>query len=163
MGAEGSTPRACGGPDGEFDILCGLSPTARGKRQAYPYADSDVEAQLVVARWIAAREAGDMDTAADCCHSEFAFASAQLSLQGLEAAKERLFVQRAPTPVETLKPLQLKEGSSKERPVFFREVKFTLGQDDQRQELKIRQEWVVIPGGLPPNKPLIGSVSASRA
>jgi hypothetical protein len=162
MGAAESSSRSCA-PDSLGDTLfCGFSPRSKVKEGA-PAMDGPIaEAAQVVVRWIAAREAGDREVAASCCHTDFAFASAQLSLQGLEAAKERLFAQRAPTPVDTIKPLQLKEGSTKERPVFFRVVKFTLGQDEQRQELKIRQEWVVIPS-FPPGSPLIGSVSASRA
>ena len=79
----------------------------------------------------------------------------QLSLAGLEAAKKRLFSQQAPVPIEVITPLQGKEGSTKERPMYFREVSFKVGPN----KLAIRQEWVIL---LSAGKPLIGSVSASR-
>ena len=79
----------------------------------------------------------------------------QLSLAGLEAAKKRLFSQQAPVPIEVITPLQPKEGSTKERPMYFREVSFKVGPN----KLAIRQEWVIL---LADGKPLIGSVSASR-
>ena len=79
----------------------------------------------------------------------------QLSLAGLEAAKKRLFSQQAPVPIEVITPLQSKEGSTKERPMYFREVSFKVGTN----KLAIRQEWVILLSG---GKPLIGSVSASR-
>ena len=79
----------------------------------------------------------------------------QLSLAGLEAAKKRLFSQTAPVPLEVITPLQTKEGSTKERPMYFREVSFKVGIN----KLAIRQEWVILNSG---GKPLIGSVSASR-
>ena len=80
----------------------------------------------------------------------------QLSLAGLEAAKKRLFSQQAPVPIEVITPLQAKEGSTKERPMYFREVSFKVGPN----KLAIRQEWVILYAeGV---KPLIGSVSASR-
>ena len=52
-------------------------------------------------------------------------------------------------------PLQGKEGSTKERPMYFREVSFKVGPN----KLAIRQEWVILVQG---GTPLIGSVSASR-
>ena len=79
----------------------------------------------------------------------------QLSLAGLEAAKKRLFSQQAPVPIEVITQLQSKEGSTTERPMYFREVSFKVGTN----KLAIRQEWVILLSG---GKPLIGSVSASR-
>ena len=58
-------------------------------------------------------------------------------------------------PIEVITPLQSKEGSTKERPMYFREVSFKVGTN----KLAIRQEWVILLSG---GKPLIGSVSASR-
>ena len=83
------------------------------------------------------------------------FNCAQLSLAGLEAAKKRLFSQQAPVPMEVITTLQPKEGSTTERPMYFREVSFKVGTN----KLAIRQEWVILNSG---GKPLIGSVSASR-
>jgi hypothetical protein len=80
---------------------------------------------------------------------------AQLSLAGLEAAKKRLFSQQAPVPLEILTQLQAKEGSTKERPMYFREVSFKVG----TSKLAIRQEWVILTAN---GHTLIGSVSASR-
>lgn len=84
-----------------------------------------------------------------------AWVCTQLSLAGLEAAKKRLFSQQAPVPIEVITALQNKEGSTKERPMYFREVSFKVGPN----KLAIRQEWVILLSG---GKPLIGSVSASR-
>ena len=179
-----SRPGLCGGPD-VFDLSCGV---ARGARRANDPLNDDDQASIVVAGWIAAREAGDVEMAASYCHKEFVFASPavrglhtsppglsprvcsrpidrltasllpslpQLSLAGLEAAKKRLFSQQAPVPIEVITPLQSKEGSTKERPMYFREVSFKVGTN----KLAIRQEWVILLSG---GKPLIGSVSASR-
>ena len=49
-----------------------------------------------------------------------------------------------------------KEGATKERPMYFREVSFRVGTN----KLAIRQEWVMITSVG--EAPLIGSVSASR-
>lgn len=151
MGA-GESRSFCGtGADG-FDISCGM---ARGARRINdPFLDDD-PAIAAVAGWIAARESGDVELAAGYCHKEFVFASPQLSLAGLEAAKKRLFSQQAPVPIEVITPLQAKQGSTKERPMYFREVSFKVGPN----KLAIRQEWVILVQG---GKPLIGSVSASR-
>ena len=164
MGAGES--RACTSDQGEFDFTCGLG--RGGSDGKFLSSDPDgaemTAARQVVERWIAAREAGDVETAAACCHSEFAFSSAQLSLQGLESAKERLFVQKAPMPTETTVPMTLKtEYASKDRPCFYREVKFVLGAADRKQELNIHQEWFLICDSETNNVPLIVSVSASRA
>ena len=59
--------------------------------------------------------------------------------------------------MEVITTLQPKEGSTTERPMYFREVSFKVG----AQRLTIRQEWVMITG-VPDEAPLIGSVSASR-
>ena len=58
-------------------------------------------------------------------------------------------------PLEVITPLQSKDGSTKERPMYYREVSFKVGPN----KLAIRQEWVILVAG---GKPLIGSVSASR-
>lgn len=155
MGAGSSGPAFCGvgGREGEggFDLSCGLT---RSSRRNMPLSDDD-PAIAAVAGWIAAREAGDVELAASYCHKEFVFASPQLSLAGLEAAKKRLFSQQAPVPLEVITTLQSKEGSTTERPMYFREVSFKVGAN----KLAIRQEWVILLSG---GKPLIGSVSASR-
>ena len=57
--------------------------------------------------------------------------------------------------MEVITTLQPKEGSTTERPMYFREVSFKVGTN----KLAIRQEWVILVAG---GKPLIGSVSASR-
>jgi hypothetical protein len=153
MGAQQSSRAAvCGlNTDDEsfWDLTCGLN----GTRKRPPLSSDP--ALETVARWIAAREAGNVEEAASYCHEEFVFASPQLSLAGLEAAKRRLFAQKAPSPVDVVAPLQSKPNSTEERPVFFREVAFRVGE----QLLTIRQEWVVILGD---GSPLIGSVSAAR-
>ena len=66
-----SRPGLCGGPD-VFDLSCGV---ARGARRANDPLNDDDQASIVVAGWIAAREAGDVEMAASYCHKEFVFAS----------------------------------------------------------------------------------------
>lgn len=150
MGA--SESRSCGG-DSAFDMGCGLG-SPRKDRNAMNGDGSP--AQAAVASWIRAREAGDVEGAAKYCHKDFVFASPQLSLAGLEAAKRRLFSQQAPVPVANVEPLQAKANSTAERPIYFRVVSFMVG----TQRLTIRQEWVMITSVG--EAPLIGSVSASR-
>jgi len=112
------------------------------------------EALKTVADWIKAREAGDVEGACSYCHPDFVFSSPQLSLTGLESAKERLFAQVAPAPESVLMPLQkMAKGA------VFREISFKLGSE----RLYIRQEWTLVQvGNHESPKMLIATVSASR-
>ena len=140
MGAEQS---ACGG-----DWMCGRARTSNDKNGN---ANSD-PALLTVAAWIKAREQGNVEEAAALCHQDFVFSSPQLSLTGLDKAKQRLFAQVAPEPEAILMPLRTtSEG------VVFREISFKVGY----QRLAIRQEWTMI-WDENSKRPLIGSVSATR-
>ena len=185
MGAGESRPGLCGvgGADG-FDMSCGMARGARrmtdpfsdddpaiaavagwiSAREAgdvelaasychkeFVFASPQARARARRARFFTSLQYRVFDE----IHSPRASLSLQLSLAGLEAAKKRLFSQQAPVPIEVITALQAKEGSTKDRPMYFREVSFKVGPN----KLAIRQEWVILLSG---GKPLIGSVSASR-
>ena len=148
---------------GDTDMSCGFGrQESPGKIKAFMTDEGIQEALSVVSRWIEAREAGDIEAAAACCHNDFAFMSAQLTLHGLQPAKDRLFIQRAPMPAEIMRPLSMKEESTKEKPVFYREVKFSLGAEGKKQEIRTRQEWTVVPAA-DDSPPLIIGMVAGRA
>jgi hypothetical protein len=90
----------------------------------------------------------------DRSHVSQSFSTPQLTVSGLEAAKQELFTQPAPVPQRVLMPVQQMSNG-----VVFREIVFKIGRPGHSAKvLTIRQEWTLIYSG---GMPLIGSVSAS--
>ena len=132
--------RSCADVDSSpSEWLCGSK--RGGPNHAHILKASD-PAHATIQAWIEAREQGDMDAAASYCHSQFVFASPQLSLTGLDAVKKRLFSKPAPAPIEVLTALQRREDTLDEErtPTYYREVVFKVG---SHRSLAVRQEWVV--------------------
>ena len=129
------------------DWLCGRTPGE--KPQSKLTTDPAI---LAVSAWIKAREAGNVEEAAALCHPDFSFTSPQLSLVGLEKAKQKLFAQVAPEPEAILMPLRMTNDG-----LVYREISFKVGY----QRLAIRQEWTII-YDKNTDRPLISSVSATR-
>lgn len=119
----------------------------------------------VVAAWISAREAGDVGGATAHIHPDFVFTSQHVIIRGKDAARDKLFAQKAPIPSMVLQPLQFAiYQRHPDRPMLYREIEFTSG----TTKAAVRQEWELewtptnLTAGITSSAPLIVKLTTSH-
>ena len=133
---------ACCGPRGKGDEGLRLSDDAPANHN---FATQDVPVPQVLLDFIAAREAGNVDKAAECCSADMAMVGPKGEFRGIEMVRERIFNKPSHPIGKVLQRIRYQSALSTSRTaVYAREFETQVG---RKVSMALRQEFTVCDPG----------------